>query len=241
MARPDALVPGNCYFLLQFHDQDLLFPDVTTLTYVGAEESDDGRRMWVFHEPPSADPAKAESEEENPAFFAFGDDDVHQILDFAGLLRALGEIAVDHPIRPPAPPSPRVSSDAPFAELPAQLAAFIANPEMVGLTITILFTDEGLSFNRGRDGMEVSFFLAARLEAAQEAQIRALFEKLGCAPRADDLSAGGRTRILSFPIAERVDDMAALCRRVLADVYSMRETDRLRFSPLTRRDVEQQT
>jgi hypothetical protein len=27
MARPEALIPGNCYFMVGFHDRELLFPD----------------------------------------------------------------------------------------------------------------------------------------------------------------------------------------------------------------------
>ena len=237
MARPDALVPGNCYFLLQFHDQELLLPQVTTLTYAGTDTDDEGRRVWVFHEPPAADATDTEAEEE-PSFFAFADEELHEILDFPGLLRALAEVAADHPIQAPAPAAPSPSSTDPFAELQPRLAQFLDDPELVGLTITILFTDDGLSFNRGNEGVEVSFFLATRREAEQEAHIRALFAGMERQPIADHLSNNGRTRILSFPVAANAGEMASLGRRILTDVYAMHDSDSLRFSPLARQDID---
>ena len=239
MARPDALVPGNCYFLLQFHDQELLVPQVTTLTYAGTDTDDEGRRVWVFHEPPSPDAANGtEAEEDSPSFFAFADEELHEILDFPVLLRALAEVAADHPIHPPAPAPPSQSADDPFADLQSRLAQFVDNPELVGLTITILFTDDGLSFNRGDEGMEVSFFLSTKREAEQEAAIRALFAAMTVAPRADHLSSNGRTRILSFPVAANAGEMASLGRRILKDVYAMRDSDSLRFSPLAHEEID---
>jgi len=34
MARPDELVPGNCYFHVTYFDDKLLFPSIDTLTFV---------------------------------------------------------------------------------------------------------------------------------------------------------------------------------------------------------------
>ena len=37
MARPETLIPSNCYFSVQFYDNDLLLPIIDTLMYVGQE------------------------------------------------------------------------------------------------------------------------------------------------------------------------------------------------------------
>ncbi len=38
MARPETLIPGNCYFSVHFYDNDLLLPMIDTLIYVGRFE-----------------------------------------------------------------------------------------------------------------------------------------------------------------------------------------------------------
>lgn len=35
MARPETLIPGNCYFSVGFYDNDLVLPMIDTLVYVG--------------------------------------------------------------------------------------------------------------------------------------------------------------------------------------------------------------
>lgn len=37
MARPETLIPGNCYFSVGFYDNDLVLPMIDTLVYVGQE------------------------------------------------------------------------------------------------------------------------------------------------------------------------------------------------------------
>ena len=44
MARPETLIPGNCYFLVHFYDNDLVLPMIDTLVYIGQEtDQDEGR------------------------------------------------------------------------------------------------------------------------------------------------------------------------------------------------------
>jgi len=40
MARPETLVPGNCYFSVGFYDNDLVLPMIDTLVYVGQSDDD---------------------------------------------------------------------------------------------------------------------------------------------------------------------------------------------------------
>jgi hypothetical protein len=59
MARPELLVPGNCYFSVSFYDSDLLIPMIETLIFVGPGHDLDGdEHVWLFREPegqPDAD------------------------------------------------------------------------------------------------------------------------------------------------------------------------------------------
>ncbi len=53
MARPETLIPGNCYFSVHFYDNDLVLPMIDTLVYVGQETDQDEGRLWLFKEPES--------------------------------------------------------------------------------------------------------------------------------------------------------------------------------------------
>jgi len=53
MARPETLIPGNCYFSVHFYDNDLVLPMIDTLLYVGQETDQDGGHWWLFKEPES--------------------------------------------------------------------------------------------------------------------------------------------------------------------------------------------
>ena len=48
MARPETLIPGNCYFSEHFYDNDLVLPMIDTLVYVGQETDQDEGRLWLF-------------------------------------------------------------------------------------------------------------------------------------------------------------------------------------------------
>lgn len=62
MARPSELVPGNCYFMVNFYDSKppLVVPSIHTYLFV-RQDSHEGRSMWIFREPPSPpDPEAAD-------------------------------------------------------------------------------------------------------------------------------------------------------------------------------------
>src|SRR5262245_62750991 len=96
MARPEELYPGNCYFMVNFHDRKLLFPAIYTYRYVECEE-EDGSRSWVFEDPPDLN-AREDSSEEESGLTVFSDDQLYEILDFPGLVRVIEEVAADHPL-----------------------------------------------------------------------------------------------------------------------------------------------
>src|SRR5690349_8585520 len=101
MARPDELVPGNCYFHVNYFDDKLLFPSVDTLTFVRADEYESGERVWIFQSPSEPEESggtdSSANGERTPV--GFTDEQLYQILDFPGLVSVLNEVAVDHPLK----------------------------------------------------------------------------------------------------------------------------------------------
>jgi hypothetical protein len=230
MARPEDLFPGNCYFLLHFCDRDLLLPDVSTLTYVRSEEDPEHGRTWLFEEPPGDPPddeREAEPNDALPSLFKFKDDELYQVLDIAGLIKALGEVAPDHPIHPvPAPTLPPSTLD----HLRSQIAQFLEDSQYKRLTAKILFTADAIILGRREGRLEMSVFLSPRTEPRQEARLRALLDSKGVKPHVDYLANRGRTRILEFPIPNSLDALHTLCSQILTEVFAMRENDFLKYS-----------
>lgn len=72
MVRPETLVPGNCYFMVGFHDRELLFPFISTLKYVRCEMDPEHGRSWLFEEP--NDPLGGAEDSTDGSLLAISDD-----------------------------------------------------------------------------------------------------------------------------------------------------------------------
>jgi hypothetical protein len=227
MARPDELVVGNCYFTVKFHDRDLLFPYVSTLKFLGCESDEAGKRLWLFDDPTDMPDSEEAQSQDAEAVLGLEDEHLYQVLDFHGLQRELAAVAVDHPL------SPIPKPEGPAATLPPELndgvRKFLSEPQHSWVTVTILFTDDGLSIGRREDGIELSFFAHPRRDPQEEEKIRALFGELGIPPHEGYLADRGRTRVLGFAAPEGLDELTALCGRILREVYAIRGGDTLKF------------
>jgi hypothetical protein len=241
MARPEALVPGNCYFRLAFYDTDLRLPIVETLLYVGEDVGEDGAPMWLFKEPDAPAGPDGEAAPEPSPLFLCSAADMHTIVDFDGLGQWLREVAADHPLKPVPERTTAPATAEDFADVPREVASFLADPECLALTVTMRFVDRGLSLSRLEGGCSVISHCEPRRDPAEAEKILAFFDNLGIPPSGDYLSDRGRTRALTFPIAGDLDATVDLCRRVLVEVYSMRRGDPLDFHLLRRGDVEPRT
>jgi hypothetical protein len=238
MARPETLIPGNCYFSVGFYDNDLLLSMIDTLVYVGQETDQDERRLWLFKEPDSPpSPEEQDPSSEPPALIGFSDKQLHEIVDFDGLMHRLREIAVDHPLKPIPEPAIDSATDEDFESLPGEVAKFLNDPECVSLTMTIRFTDDGLSLGRREGGYEMGFFRHPRRDPDEAGKLLSLFASIGVQPHVDYLADGGRTRVLEFSIPSEHESIVDLCRRARAEVYSMRRGDVLDYHPLKRADI----
>src|SRR5262245_61702399 len=109
--RPSELVVGNCYFNVGYADEDLAVPNIHTLLYVAPERSlEDGQQLWPFRE--AAYHPRGVPDLPDEARVGFPEDQLHMILDHAGLVRELGESAPQHPLHPlPPQPGPAFEAD----------------------------------------------------------------------------------------------------------------------------------
>ena len=224
--RPSELVPGNCYFSVHYHDVELLFPEIQTLIYPRADEYvEDGRRVWIFEDAASWT-STVDGESEDQILVGFPDEPLSGILDLAGLMRVLGELAVDHP-RNPLEPTLGPASEVDLGDLRSTIGQFFLASESESVTITIDFTDDGLSLGRRPDGSNtLSFFPRTRINPARETELRAACLAHGLTPEQDYLADRGRTRILVYAVRpDDVSNLAKLAARIFQDVYCMRRGD----------------
>jgi hypothetical protein len=237
MARPETLIPGNCYFLVGYYDNDLVLPMIDTLVYVGQETDQDEGRLWLFKEPESPSSPDEQDPSSEPALMGFSDRQLHEIVDFDGLMRRLREIAVDHPLKPVAQTAEEPATVEDFHTLSAEVARFLDDAECVSVTMTIRFTDDGLSLGRCEGGYEMDFYAHSRRNPDQDPTILSLFAGIGVKPLVDYVCDRGRTRVLHFPIPNERDSIVALCKRVFTELYSMRRGDVLDYHFLRKSDV----
>jgi hypothetical protein len=239
MARPETPVPGNCYFSVGFYDNDLVLPMIDTLVYVGQSDHDSEHgRMWLFKQPDASPNSEQDgTADDAPALIAFSDKQLHEIVAFSGLIQRIREVAADHPLQP----IPNLAADPATAEdfdtLEPEIAKFLNSREYVSLTITIRFTDDGLSLGRRDEAYDIDFFAHPRQDPDEDSRILSFFASVGVQPLVDYFCDRGRTRVLQFPIPSDQDVIVRPCRRVLTEVYSMRRGDGLDYHFLRKSDV----
>jgi hypothetical protein len=174
---------------------------IDTLLYVGQEIDQEGGRLWLFKEPDSSpSPDEQDPSSERPAFIGFSDDQLHGIVDFDGLMQRLRGIAVDHPLKPVAHTVEEPATVDDFGTLSAEVARSLNDPECLSVTMTIRFTDDGLSLGRREGGSEMGFFAHPRHDPHEASKILTLFAGMGVQPHVDYLCDRGRTRVLEFSI-----------------------------------------
>jgi hypothetical protein len=232
MARPETLVPGNCYFSVAFYDSDLVLPMIDTLVYVGQGTDQDEGRLWLFKEPESPpSPDEPDPSSEPPALIAFSDSQLHEIVDFDGLMQRLREIVVDHPLKPVAQTAEEPATGEDFHTLSTEVARFLNDTECVSVTMTIRFTDDGLSLGRRERGFEMGFFAHPRRDPHQAPKILSLFAGIS------SVSDRNRRRLLAstsrrvFTSSERGD----LCIFQISREGSARRPLRVALQPRPRR------
>lgn len=82
---------------------------IDTLVYVGQDSDQDEGLLWLFKEPD-----EQEGESEPPALIGFSDKQLHEIVDFDGLMQRLREVAADHPLKPVSQPAAEPATDEEF-------------------------------------------------------------------------------------------------------------------------------
>ncbi|HEU5136827.1 MAG TPA: hypothetical protein VFU13_16895 [Steroidobacteraceae bacterium] len=223
MARPYELVPGNCYFLLNYYDEDLKVPFIRTYLFEQEAEGENDEKLWLFREPTSD-----EQQPDGPVITAVRENELYQVLDLDGLIKSLGELVHLHPFKPlpqTAPGSPRLRDEIP--ELRGVAEKVLEMDGRRSVTMTIRYTDDGFSIGRNEAGLYAGFFVKVHLEAQLEREIRSIFAALGLEPSQDYLSQQGRVRVLAYPIPAEEESLELLAKKLLVDVYRMRQSDGL--------------
>ena len=239
--RPAELVPGNCYFSIGYRDHDLLFPAIQTLKYIGTEGDEDGRLLWTFQDLSSLRLSPEAGTDVDQSMYVFPEEQLHGIQDFTGLIRTLGDVALDHPLHP-SPGDLGPATEADLGDLQERLQRFVQTPDIESVTITIRYTDDGLSFTRrlAQGTIHLLLFPQSRLNPAHESGLRAVCLAAGLTATEDYQANGGRTRVLVYPIhADKWLKVANVAARIFLDVYRMRCGDTLRyqFKSVTSRPV----
>ena len=251
MARPETLVPGNCYFQMGFTDRDTMVPLINTLVYVRSGVAVDGTPGWLFRDysmAPAPEDAEigatldpdAEAEPLSAAYSYLMVDDrqLHSVLDFDGVARRLREIATFHPLHPIPAAVVQPPTEIEFMPIAAAVERALHDPECLSVTMTIRFTDDAVSVERHADGCCLTFFTHPIFDPDEEARVRALFAALGQSPATDRLVDRGRTRILDYTMAPDPDAVVARCRQVFDEVHRIRKGDVIQCQVLTKADIE---
>jgi hypothetical protein len=236
MARPETLVPGNCYFHVGYYDKDLRLPMIETFVYVReVVHPDTGGRAWLFKEPDGDVP---DGEEPQPGDYQLVDDtQLHSMLDFDGLARRLREIASLHPLHQLPVVAVEPPSEQEFATIPGAVDRALNDPECLSVTLTIRYGGRGLSVGREPAGWQMSLGTSPRLDPDDDARVLAFFAGLGLPPVSNYLANAGRTRLLAFSLPSERAAVVALCRRVFVEVYDIRKGDVIDCHVLTRADM----
>ena len=240
MARPETLVPGNCYFFVGYYDMQGLLPNVHTVVYVRQDKTEDGQDIWIFQEPAVELPENIEEQDQDtPSVITFDEDNLNMVIDFGELLLVIKQDAEYHPInRVEGQTSPLGINQAARAELEQRIRKLLADSDLISLTITIRYTVNGFSIGQKAGNIEMSFYPRPKIDPNPEIRIRHLFDERGLKPQRDYLSDKGRTRSLSFSIPNDFPYLIELSVRVLSEVYGVRTNDALKFAFLHRTEIE---
>lgn len=228
MTRPCALAPGNCYFLVNYHDEKLLLPYIQTLIYESCSTTEEGDAVWVFVD------ASSSQIDESPDLavtrFGFEEEQLAQILEFDELQAVLVEIAMLHPLSPGATvcliKREDVLKNHPIFE---QIERFLTSVSPSSMHIQIRYTDDGFFLEKTTTSFSIDFYTHPLRNPLEDQRVLAIFEQSGVEANTNYLADAGRTRILGYRIEPNADHLARLTARLLTEVFEMRSTDELQF------------
>jgi hypothetical protein len=227
MAHPDSLVIGCDYFVVHYHDKELLVPSLMTLRYVGCVDDDDGNPEWTFCEPP--DPA-APFEDDEP-LMAFDEDHLSQVLHLEEAIELLNEVRLVRPSSTPPRPA-RLDKEQLLARSP--LAKWVS--ELLGsahwnkLQVSVRYLDRTLFLEKKAGGLRLRLFVHPLREAAEQARLNVFFRGRDLASASDHLADRGRTRIVEYELAGGAAEVTELCAALVIDVWHLSERDELKFA-----------
>lgn len=227
MARPDSLIEGNCYFYVNYSDEELRVPVITTIRYVERMNGKD-EELWVFEPIPSVPVTTDESDSAEPPLIALDESQISRVLDLADLQRTLTELAALAPAHKE-PPAITLDELMRKHQLAQRIGDFLASSHR-GLTIRIRYTDHAMFLDKDKDGITAGFYPHPLRAPEENSRLESIFKSLGIAPCKDYLADNGRTRILGYRVNPSKVPLTELCGRVFVEVYNMKSGDKLEYA-----------
>jgi hypothetical protein len=227
MAHPDSLVIGCDYFVVHYHDKELLVPSLMTLRYVGCVEDDDGNPEWTFSEPP--DP-EGPFETDDP-LVAFDEEHLSQVLHLEEAIELLNEVRLVRPNSVPPRPE-RLDKEQLLARslLAKRLQELLGSARWKKLQVSVRYLDRTLFLEKQAGGLRLRLFAHPLREAAEQARLNVFFRGRDLAPASDHLTDRGRTRIVEYELAADAAEVTDLCAALMVDVWHLTERDELTFA-----------
>jgi len=227
LTRPHNLIPGNCYFLCNYYDQELLFPHIHTLQFIEHYRDEEAEEMWLFKEP--VDCNEEVSEDDDLVRFVFPEDQLDHILEIEELQRVLSELTHYHPIVPPQVESKLLNTVAFSDQYPItpRVHEVIDSKDEASLHFYIRYTDNGMSLQKRDRKIKAQFYTHPLREADIDIATLTFFSNRGLTPETNYLADSGRTRILSYVLDDNATHIAKLIGDYFVSVYQMRVSDEL--------------
>jgi hypothetical protein len=99
-------------------------------------------------------------------------------------------------------------------------------------SLGVFLTDEyrGFGLTRNDDHILLFFSCLAQDATPLESEVRAFFASRDIAPANDYLCTDDTTRCLEYPLPKLVDDVTALCRKLLIECFGVQADDTLLFA-----------
>lgn len=224
MANPRTLIPGSTFFRVVYFDDDLLLPVVQTLIFDSKHTDDSGEDLWVFREP-----GKTEAAGQGEVVrLGFGERDLHQILDHAGLMTVIGEL---QRVMAAAAPK-RLEPPSVFAPDLASIERNIREwdkKQKRSLHIAARYTDDGVFVQMKNGRRRLLVFTHPLRKAEEDLRMSALLSKWKLSADEDYLADKGRTRVLSASLPDDMRTIAEICAEMFTEVYQSDGDTELQF------------
>ena len=222
MADPEFLREGDCYFHMNYSDNDLFIPMIETYIYVKSGVDENNEKYWLFSDADSYRDKSVESQ-----YLGIVEENLYSMLTISELKIKLQGLEHLHPLSGVQPTTKVGLTDKNREFIKTQLKA-ISPPEVKdSVTITTSYRDKGVSISCENRLINLLIFVDCREYPEEERAVRGIISEHGVTPVEDYLAQHERVRILSYSI-----DDSALAENIICglfiEAYGIYEHEKLR-------------